>query len=131
VSEKRTRRPHAHFRSRAIALTLLITFCLALVAPGAASARDSSARKLGRGVSNLSLGVLAIPGQMMDTTEESGPFIGTTWGFVKGVSYMVATEVVGVFELLTCPFETPPGYVAIMKPEFPWEYFTERRATRR
>jgi len=67
---------------------------------------------------------------MKDTIAESGPFIGTTWGFLKGVGYMVATEVVGVFELLTCPFETPSGYVASMKPEFPWEYFTERRATR-
>ena len=116
---------------RALVTTLLIALAIALVVPSAASARDTAARKLGRGVSNLTLGVLAIPGQMKDTTEDSGPFIGATWGFVKGVGYVAAHEVVGLFELLTCPFETPPGYKPIMKPEFPWEYFTERRATRR
>lgn len=63
-------------------------------------------------------------------TDESGPIIGTRRGFVKGGSYLVATEVVGAFELLTCPFETPPGCLAVMKPEFPWDYFTKRRATR-
>ena len=92
---------------------------------------ESSARKFGRGLSNMTLGVLAIPGQIKDTSEDSGPFVGATWGLVKGVGYTVAHEVVGVFEFLTCPFETPPGYKPIMKPEFPWEYFTERRSSRR
>ena len=122
-----TRRP----ARRTLAVALLIALALTLVVPSTASARDSSARKLGRGVSNMTLGVLAIPGEIKDTTEDSGPFVGATWGFVKGVGMMGATTVVGVFEFLTCPFETPPGYKPIMKPEFPWEYFTERRSTRR
>lgn len=116
---------------RPLALSLLAALVVALAVPTPATARDSAARKLGRSVSNMTLGVLAIPGQIKDTTEESGPFVGATWGLVKGVGYMAATEVVGVFEFLTCPFETPPGYKPILKPEFPWEYFTERRASRR
>jgi len=116
---------------RTLVTTLLLALAIALVVPSTASARDSAARKFGRGVSNMTLGVLAIPGQIMDTTRDSGPFVGATWGFVKGVGYTVAHEVVGVFEFFTCPFETPPGYKPILKPEFPWEYFTERRATRR
>lgn len=37
----------------------------------------------------------------------------------------VATEVVGVWEVITCPFETPPGFKPILKPEYPWGYFFE------
>jgi hypothetical protein len=40
---------------------------------------------------------------------------------------MAATEVVGIFEMVTCLFETPPGFKPIMDPEFPWRYFTEGR----
>lgn len=97
--------------------------------PQAAIARDSGeyspARKLGRSVSNISLGVLAVPGQIARTTSKSGPFVGVTWGLARGLAFMAATEVVGVFELVTAPFATPPDFKPIMKPEFPWQYFTE------
>ena len=93
--------------------------------PGTASARDTAARKLGRGVANLSLGVLAIPGEIVETTRENGPFVGATWGFTKGVGMLVASEVVGLWEVLTCPFETPPRFEPILEPEFPWGYFYE------
>jgi len=106
---------------------MLLVASLLVLTPSMASARDSAARKFGRGLSNLSLGVLAIPGQIKETSEDKGPFIGATWGLVKGVGFMAATEVVGVFEFLTCPFETPPDFKPIMEPEFPWQYFTERR----
>jgi hypothetical protein len=33
--------------------------------------------------------------------------------------FMTATEVIGIFERVTCPFETPPGFKQIMNPEFP------------
>ncbi len=116
---------------RTLVTTLLIALAIAVFVPSTASARDSAARKFGRGVSNMTLGVLAIPGQIMDTSKESGPFVGATWGFAKGVGYTVAHEVVGIFEFLTCPFETPPGYKPILTPEFPWEYFTKSRSSRR
>ena len=96
-----------------------------LIVPSAAVARDTAARKLGRGVANLSLGVLAIPGEIVQTTQDSGPFVGATWGFTKGVGMMVASEFVGLWELLTCPFETPPDFAPILEPEFPWGYFYE------
>lgn len=118
-------------RGRRIVVVLLLALGLALAAPSLASARDSAARKLGRGVSNIGLGVLAIPGQIVRTSQERGPFVGATWGFVKGVGFMAATEVIGVYELLTCPFEAPPKFKPILQPEFPWQYFTERAAPRR
>ncbi len=112
-------------------LSLVLAIAVVLVAwPSLASARDTAARKLGRGVANLSLGVLAIPGEIVETTRESGPFVGATWGFTKGVGMMVATEVVGLWEFLTCPFETPPGFEPILEPEFPWGYFYEGSRSR-
>lgn len=112
-------------RRRLVAGLLVLLLVAAL--PAAATARDSSARKAGRGVANLSLGVLAIPGQMVATTRERGPFMGATWGLVKGAGSFVATELVGLFEIATFPFETPPGYKPILDPEFPWDYFAPRR----
>jgi len=106
----------------------MLTACvvaLVLVVSSTASARDTSARKVGRGAANLTLGVLALPGEIVQTTRDSGPFVGATWGFVKGVGMMVATEVVGLWEVLTCPFETPPGFKPILSPEYPWGYFYE------
>jgi putative exosortase-associated protein (TIGR04073 family) len=110
-----------------LGLALVLALGLVLMAPSVATARDSAARKLGRGVSNIGLGVLAIPGQIVRRSRESGPFVGATWGLVKGVGFMTASEIVGVFELLTCPFETPPDFKPIMQPEFPWQYFNENR----
>ena len=118
-------------RARRIFVVIVLALGLLFVGPSTASARDSSARKLGRGVSNLSLGVLAIPGQIVRTTRERGPFVGATWGFAKGVGFMVASELVGVYELLTCPFEAPPHFKPILKPEFPWQYFSEPQSAAR
>ena len=106
---------------------LLIAVVLALVlgVSSTASARDTAARKVGRGAANLTLGVLVLPGEIVQTTRESGPFVGATWGIAKGVAMFVATEVVGLWEVLTCPFETPPGFKPILTPEYPWGYFSE------
>ena len=112
---------------------LLTSFVLAIALglPNAAVARDSAARKVGRGVANLTLGVLAIPGEIMQTTQERGVFVGATWGLTKGLGMLVAHEVVGAWEIVTCPFETPPGFKPILEPEYPWGYFYEpNRSTR-
>ena len=116
-------------RIRIILTTWVLVLALAL--PAVASARDSAARKIGRGTANLTLGVLAVPGEMVQTTRQSGPFVGATWGFAKGLGMFVATEVVGLWEIVTCPFETPPGFKPILAPEFPWGYFYESQHERR
>lgn len=108
-----------------------VVLVIMLVGSIPASARDSSARKVGRGAANLTLGVLALPGEIIETTRSSGIFVGATWGFVKGVAMFVTTEVVGLWEVLTCPFETPPGFKQILEPEFPWGYFYEGRSAGR
>jgi hypothetical protein len=35
------------------------------------------------------------------------------------------TETIGVFEFLTCPFETPPDFKPILQPEFPWGHYQD------
>ena len=116
---------HSARQSRLRVLSIAIVLALVLGVSNTASARDTAARKVGRGAANLTLGILVLPGEMVQTTRESGPFVGATWGFVKGVGMFVATEVVGLWEIVTCPFETPPGFKPILTPEYPWGYFSE------
>ncbi len=113
-------------RRRGGFLVLLFSaLLLSATVPGSALAggEGTPGKKLGRGAINLSLGVLALPGQVVQTTREQGVFLGLTWGVVKGIGWTVVTETVGLWEVLTCPFETPPEFVAILDPVYPWEHF--------
>jgi len=107
----------------------LVLFTLGWVASGAgpAEARDSPARKLGRGFANLGLGVLTLPAEVVDTGRRHGPFVGATWGLVKGVTLTAVTEVVGIWEILTAPYPFPPEFKPIVSPEFPWQRFEAER----
>ena len=102
---------------------LLVTILLLLPVPALAKSQYTSARKVGRGFSNLTLGVLAIPGQMIEEIDRRGAAMGVPLGFGKGLGWFVATELVGVWEILTSPFEFPAGFRPILEPEFPWQYF--------
>lgn len=44
---------------------------------------------------------------------------------------MTAAGVIGIFERVTCPFETLRGFKQIMNPEFPLQYLTGQRAKSR
>ena len=106
---------------------LSFVLCILFAVPAMADDHYSSARKLGRGAANVSLGILALPGEIVDTTREKGPFVGATWGLVKGVGMTVVTELVGVWEIVTCPFQFPPDWKPIISPEFPWQRFDPNR----
>ncbi len=133
----RTRKDSPKLRPRraarvllALAAIFLVLGSLAALAPEAAFAAPKSrftpARKFQRGFTNTTLGILAIPGQMTVQTRERGAAVGLPLGFAMGLGWFVASELVGVWELLTCPFPFPAGYKPILEPEFPWEYFEER-----
>lgn len=109
---------------RAVALAIALEITVAFLSAGPAAA-DSSPRKLGRGLANMSLGVIVVPAKVIETTRAQGPFVGATWGLVKGIGWMVATEAIGVFEFVTCPFETPPDFKPILDPEFPWGHYED------
>jgi putative exosortase-associated protein (TIGR04073 family) len=117
---------------RAVGVAVAIAFALSAVgalSPDVAIAQPKSrftpARKVGRGFANTILGFLAIPGQMTQQTRERGAATGLPIGFGMGLGYFVASELIGIYEILSCPFEAPPGYKPILDPEFPWEYFEE------
>lgn len=102
----------------------IVLLCALVLLAGPAAA-DSSPRKLGRGLANLTTGVIVLPAKVIETTRAHGPFVGATWGLVKGLGWVVATETIGLFEFLTCPFETPPDFKPILQPEFPWGHYQD------
>ena len=111
---------------RTVRTLLAALLVIGLLSPVAASATEyTPARKVGRGFSNTLLGIFAIPGYMAKETKERGPAVGLPIGFGMGIGWMVATELVGVWEILTCPFEFPKGFRPIIEPEFPWEHFDQ------
>ncbi len=117
-------------RSRSAGRLALRTMALALVlclaSPSLAAAREwTAASKFSRGVSNMTLGVLALPGEMAVQSKEHGAALGIPLGFVTGIGWFVAREVVGVYEFVTCVFEAPPDFKPITKPEYPWQYFED------
>jgi len=129
MGTKRIASGHRRRTARWLAGLVAGLLAIGLLAPdsGMADSRYTPARKLGRGLSNMGLGVAAIPGQMTKETRERGAAIGLPLGFVKGIGWFVASEAVGVWEFLTCPFEFPREFKPILEPEFPWQYFEDGR----
>ena len=121
------RRAARRMRALGAAFAIALTVCALSpeVAWAAPKSRFTPARKVGRGFANTILGFLAIPGQMTVQTKERGPATGLLIGFGMGLGWFVASEAIGVYEILTCPFEAPPGYRPILEPEFPWQYFED------
>ena len=116
-----------------LALALLGGLCLA----GSAAAHDrygdsdyTAARKFGRGFAGMTTSFLEVPGNMVAETDRHGAAEGIPVGFFKGLGMIVVRTPVGVYETLTAPFPAPGNYRPIIRPEYPWSYFSEdhRRA---
>ncbi len=88
----------------------------------------TAARKAGRGLAAMTTGFLEIPGNMVVQIRENGVGTGIALGFVFGLGKLVVRELVGVYELLSSPFEAPAGFEPIVEPEFPWDYFADSGA---
>ncbi len=84
------------------------------------TARSPAIEKLGRGVAGVVAGVLELPSQMLDETRENGVASGMTVGFAKGVGGVVTRSMVGVYQILTAPFEQPKGLNTAMAHAYPW-----------
>ncbi len=87
--------------------------------------QSSYGRKIGKkalnGWTNLSLGVLEIPKNMINMTneEDSNIVYGVIGGGVKGVVDTIGRMTVGAFDLLTFPLPTKP----VVYPQFIWDDF--------
>ncbi len=125
MKQRNERRARSIARRVAAIGTLL---ALAMTAAASASAEYyTAARKAGRGLAAMTTGFLELPGNMVAETRRSGPAVGMTLGFAKGLGGIVVRELVGVYEFVTAPIEVPSGYRPIIRPEFPWGYFDETR----
>jgi putative exosortase-associated protein (TIGR04073 family) len=121
LSPDRNRRPRVRSTARAAIGALALS---ALVLPGAALAQEyTAARKAGRGVAGMTMGVLEVPGNVVQETRTNGFFSGATVGLAMGLGKLVARELVGVYEFVTAPFAVPENYEPVLQPEFPWQYF--------
>jgi putative exosortase-associated protein (TIGR04073 family) len=102
---------------------LVIPVALALLAVAAPAAAHGPVDKFGRGLSNLGLGILELPAQMIAEGESRGPLWALSLGFAKGIGRFVTRELVGVYEVVTFPAPVPRGYRPILSPEYPWQLF--------
>jgi putative exosortase-associated protein (TIGR04073 family) len=112
-------------------LTVALVFTIATAAvvaiPSTAHAVEyTPARKMGRGLAAMTCGFLEVPGNVVEMTRERSLGWGLSLGFVQGLGMIVVRELVGVYEFVSAPLELPPGYVPIIRPEFPWGYFDEQ-----
>ena len=75
-------------------------------------------KKLFRGIVNAATGWMEIPKQISLIWQEQGPWMGSSWGIVKGLGFAVARSVAGGYEIATFPLPIPDGYQPLMQPEF-------------
>ena len=120
-SPNRVSRPVVRSAARAATLTLAFS---ALLLPAAGGAQENTAaRKAGRGLAGMTLGVLEVPGNIVQESRTNGVFSGITVGLAMGVGKLVARELVGVYEFVTAPFPVPANFEPVLQPEFSWDYF--------
>lgn len=85
--------------------------------------QQSYGRKIGKkalsGWTNLSLGLLEVPKNIINTTNDSNIFYGLVGGAVKGLVNTAGRMSVGIADLLTFPLPTKP----IAQPLFIWDDF--------
>lgn len=122
MSILKTFRPSTRTASAGRALLLAVVLAVTL-APGAWAQEMTAGRKAGRGLAGITLGVLEIPGNIVQEARTNGGFSAATVGLGVGLGKFVARELIGVYELLSAPFPIPEGYRPVLTPEFPWQYF--------
>lgn len=110
-------------RSAARAATLALATGALLLPAAAGAEENTAARKAGRGLAGMTLGVLEVPGNVVQESRTNGVFSGMTIGLAMGVGKLVARELVGVYEFVTAPFPVPANFEPVLQPEFTWQYF--------
>ena len=94
---------------------------LAFTSPAGA---QTAARKFGRGLADMTTGVLELPGNTVVEAKKRGA-AGVPIGVAKGLGMIVSRELVGAYEVVSAPFPVPPGFRPPIQPEFPWSYFEQ------
>jgi putative exosortase-associated protein (TIGR04073 family) len=104
---------------------ILVSLCAAigLLTPTDSSAQEA-ADKLGRGFAGIVFGWLELPGNIYEEGTKNGWVMGATAGFAKGIGMVIVRTLVGVWDFVTFPIPAPDEYNSILKPDYPWGYFT-------
>ncbi len=108
-------------RIRTIGMILVVGLLFLGAAQPAHAEQETGAlvvTKLFRGIANAATGWMEIFKQTSLTWQQSGPGVGMTWGFIKGIGYAVARSVAGAYEIVTFPVPIPEGYKPLMRPEY-------------
>ena len=103
---------------------LALVPAVAVMAWSPVAQADTAWTKAGRGLAALTTAFLEIPDNIKRTTEEEGAPAGWTKGFAMGLGMTVMRPSVGAYELITAPIPAPANYAPILKPEYPWSYFS-------
>jgi putative exosortase-associated protein (TIGR04073 family) len=101
--------------------TLLLLAGIGAAMP-AARADDYGATttlKLGSGLSNLTMGWLEIPKNMINTSNQTNVLLGISGGLLKGLLHTIGRTLTGAVDFLTFPLPTQP----IAHPTFVWQTF--------
>ncbi len=81
---------------------------------------DGALRKLGRGIANIATAPLELLRTPELVARREGHLAGVSIGVAQGAWRVIQRAATGVFEVVTCYVEVPPGFAPIMKPEFVW-----------
>ncbi|WP_367025252.1 exosortase system-associated protein, TIGR04073 family [Methylococcus sp. ANG] len=103
------------------ALLLLAGIGAAMPAAQADDYGTTTTLKLGSGLSNLTLGWLEIPKNMINTSNQTNVLFGISGGLFKGLLHTVGRTLTGAVDFLTFPVPTEP----IAHPEFVWQKFSD------
>ena len=100
---------------------LIPVFLMSLVSPANAeeSYGDTVGRKLGSGFSNIALGWLEIPKNVLNTSNDLNLIAGFSLGVLKGVLHTTGRMLTGVVDVVSAPLPTQP----IVEPDYVWENF--------
>jgi putative exosortase-associated protein (TIGR04073 family) len=101
-----------------IILVLLVVLSFSASVVSAGELFDNMTYKLGRGLTNIVTSPLDVLKTFDNEFMKYGSYKGTSYGVIKGLSNGVSRLCVGVFEVLTFPFEIPENYGPIIEPEF-------------
>lgn len=90
-------------RSSIVAVFAVLAFLLVGTISVRAQGEDTPSRKLGRGISNVLLGILEVPRSWEDVSSTHGEAAGLTWGTLRGIKRWGIRTGNGVYEILTFP----------------------------
>lgn len=103
------------------ALAALLAFSAQCRAENSDGYGASFPAKLGHGLANMTLGLIELPKNIINISDDSNILVGATWGALRGVLHGASRTLVGVADVLTSPFATAD----YLSPGYPWERFSE------